>query len=653
MAFSYLDEENIFELYDLAKEHTEKLTEPFAEFSRIARNKPHPKIPKRFPKTTDGTASSIISKAPRRVIQQLPSGVIESEDEYSIWPILADFTYRTEILPLANAEYDLIQKCWVTVENGQTFGSQSVYTPMIDHDGKITPDYLTPYWGDIFVQPGKKSGYDCNYVFMRTWWQEGDVEKLMADEESRKKNAKNAQVAYESHWDLAALKEILDAIVDKDETSKTPAEEELGLDASGIEIVTGFQVGVGATFFTFNPDKKKILRRKPNKDLRGKIPIDWYYFDIDGSNPLGRSLLDLIGPLQNLIDSDMQAYQYNRALALQPPMNAYGNINIKTLSTAPNAVNKITDANAKLEPMTIDTSAIRDYPSLYGLQKSQMLNLVSSPDTSISAEVGNPGFGKTPTAIKTQNAQVSVDDNAMRKGFEALWENWSETSINILFGERTGEHTIQLDKETANKIRELEVEGRELEDYELTDDNKITIDFDQITSPLHFRVDASTSKVNTESAQLEALQILVQSLDASESLNSVVPVDRKLKLWNAIVANTAIEDSENLKVTDEELEQMQKDMADEEQLAIAAEEAAAQEQSRELPLEAEVVDMPPEDEFEPELDPEDAAITNELRAIGIPEDLIAEVPAMIDKGYSDDEIMASIQGVLEKEDQDA
>lgn len=652
MAFSYLDEENIFDLYEKSVEFTEALTEPFPEFSRIARNKPHPKTPKRFPKTTDGTTSAIIKKSPRRTIQQLPTGVIETENKDDYWAIVADFRYRTKILPKANAEYDLIQKCWNTVENGQTFGSQVIYTPMLNHDGEVTPDYLVEYWGDIFVQPRKKSGYDNKYTFRRTWWQEQDVDKLIDDEEQRAAEAKEKNIPYESYWDLDNLREIRDAITAKDEKAKTPAEDELMLDPSGIEIVTGFQVGYKSIQYTFNPSKKLILRRKPNKDLRGKMPLDWYYYDVDGSNPLGRSLLDLVGPMQNLIDSDMQAYQYNRALALQPSLNVFGNVNTRQLSTAPNAVNKITDTSARVEPNVVDTTAIRDYPNIYGLQKSQLMGLTSGdPATAVSAEVGDPLAGKTPTAIKARNQATSVDDNAMRKGFEAFFENWSETAINLDLGERSGKEDMQLDEETAGKLRDLEEKGV-IPMGTVREDNMTTVDYDTIDGPFKFRVNASTSKVNSEAEQLEALQILVNSLDSSTSLSGVVPDSKKLELWNAIVANSSVEDSEKLEVSEEELAEMQQMQAE------AAQQAQMQAQGApemsmdggELPIEGEEESVAPPEMILPEQnEPTDEEIANELRGLGVPEDLIAEVPAMIEKGYSDDEIMTSLGAVLEKE----
>jgi hypothetical protein len=484
---------------------------------------------------------------------------------------------------------------------------------------------------------------------MRSWWQEADVEQLIDAEKERRRKAKEENAEYEPSWDLEALEEIKDAIISKDDKAQNEAEQERSLDPSGIEIVTGFQVGVGATFYTFNPATEKIVRRKQNKDPRGKIPISWYFYDADGANPLGRSVLELIGPLQNLIDGDMQAYQYNRAAALQPTVNVFGNVNERRLNFGANAVNKIQDQNARIEVMNVDTTALREYPNLYGLQKSQMLNLVNSPDTSISAEVGNPGFGKTPQALKTQQAQLSIDDNALRKGFEAFFEEWSETAINLYFAERNGIEKMQLDDETAEKLRALERDGHSLDGVELDENNVATIDFSKAQGVLKFKIDASTTKVNSEAAQLDALKTLIQTLDASQSLNQVVPIKKKLAAWNAIVANSGIDGLDELKVTEEEMEEMQQMQAQGAQ-PMEQTESETPEAEIEQPTETVTGETAP---VEMSTEPQEAAeqsLIDELRQIGTPESLIAEVPSMIEKGFTEEEIIASIMGVIQKEE---
>lgn len=642
MAFSFLTEDNIFDLCQQAKEHTERLTEPFAEYSRIARNKPSDKVPAKFPKLTDGTASALIRKSPRRTIQQLPTGVVESDTKDSPWPIIADFVYRTEIIPLANAEYDLIQKCWSVAEDGKTFGAKAVHTPLLNKGGKLLPDYIPVYWGDVFVQPGKKSGKDCDYLFMRSWWQQSDVEALIDTEKTRRKEAKRNKQPYRSVWDLAALEEIKEAITQKDEMARTPSEDRLVLDPSGIEIITGYQRGEDADFFIFNPATEKIVGRKKNIDPRGNIPIDWYYYETDGSNPLGRSLLELIGPIQNKIDGDMQAHGYNQALSLQSAVNVFGNVNPRRLNFGPNALNHIQDPNVRIEPMQTDTVGMQRYADNYGLHKTQLLALANSnADTSTSADIGNPGFGKTPTAIKAQQASMSVDDNAERKSFEAHFEDWSETAINLYFGARSGKEEMRLDEETANKLRDLEKKAGKQDGYEWADgdDTLIRVDFSKAKEALHFRVDASTSKVNSEAAQLEALQVLVTTLDSSQSLSAVVPLKQKLAVWNAIVANTAVENAEELKVSEEEMKAMQQ-----EQQMMAGGGVAQQEAQ---PT-AEVATEANSEAAQPR--PVDELIAR-LQEQGVPEDLIGEVPGMIEKGYSEGEIMHSIQGVMKQEEE--
>lgn len=538
-----------------------------------------------------------------------------------------------------------------------TFGSTCSYTPFINHDGYFSPDMTLPYWGDVFLQRGKKSGYACSFVFMRSWWQKADVEALIDSEQKLIKSAKKRGEKYEPTWDIEGLKKVLEEDAKKDELATTPGEKERNLETSGIELVTGFQKGVGAKFFTFNPLSKTIVRTKTNKDPRGKMPIDWMYGDIDGNNPLGRGIVELIGGLQNLIDSDMQMYQFNRALALAPPVMKYGiSGNFKF---APNVVVKTNDPNAKIVPLTIDTSAIANYPQLYGLQKSQLLNLVNSPDTSISAEVGNPGFSKTDAGVKSQNAAVSVDDNYIRKMFETWFGNWSETAINLYFAERSGIEELQLDKETAKKLRKL-AEEQKFDIEQLSDDNKITIDYDTATPALRFRVDASTSKMQDDMQQRDSLIGLLGTLNENPVLAQLIGErypEKIMAAWNSIVASSGVEDPDELSIDIEQFQQEQEEakkmQAQQEQMAQRAQAEQAQMQAQapqmpqEQPMQAMPEEMPSEEELAVQdeiamLDQEDQMIIEQLQTLGIPEQVIQQAIDMLEQGATADEVLQAI-----------
>lgn len=572
--FSYLDETNIFGRYKDAKRYTDTLTVPFPEFERIASNKPFEGIDPNYPNTTDGTTASIIRKTPRRVIQQLPTGRVENDAEDWI-SVVADFILTNKIIPYANEEYDLIQKCWTAVEDALTFGSCATYTPFLNHSGYFCPDVTTLYWGDVAVQPGKKSIYSCSYFFMRSWWQKEDIEALIDKETKLAASAKKRGEKYESTWDLQALKDIKDGDTSKDQQARTPVENDRGLDARGVELITGFQKGVGAKFFTFASKENKIVRTEENKDPRGEYPIDAMYGDVDGTNPFGRGIVELVGPLQNLIDSDMQMYQYNRALMLAPPVVVTGNISTSKVKLLPNAVIKITDPNGKVVPLTIDTTAVANYPQLYGLQKSQLLNLVSSPDTSISADIGNPGFSKTPAGINQQKATISVDDNYVRKMFESWFEHWAETAINLYFAKRSGVEELQLDDDTAARLKSLAKEGK-FDPSLLSEDDIIRIDYDTATPALKFRVDASTSKMKDDADQLAALTGLASEVASNPLFAQLLRQypEKLIGLWNKTISNSGVEDPEDLEIDLDEFKQQQAQA--QEQAAMQAQQQAAQ-----------------------------------------------------------------------------
>jgi len=629
VAFSFLNEDNLSDKYSDSKKYTELLTAPFQEFERISANRPSDQRDPRYSDVTDGTTASITRKVGKRVVQQIPTGKVEADDDDNNWlPIVAGFIFLNKILPYANHEYDFIQKCWQIIERGAQFGGVPTYVPFLNHDGEYSPDLTLPYWADVFIPRGYKSATAAPYLFLRTWLQEDDIDSLIDQEKRMRKQARRRDERYESTWDLDGLKAIKKSCSSKKSNEQQPHERDRGTNSEGIEAVTGFQVGVGATFYTFCPttgdDKSDkdftIIRRKQNKDPRGKIPMPWFIYDTDGFNPLGRGIVELIGPLQNLIDDDMSMYQWNRALMLAPPIAAYG-ASKKKIVYAPNAVISM-NRDDKIEPLDVSTTAIEKYPDLYGLQKSQLLNLTNSPDTSISAEVGNPGFGKTPQALQQQQAAISVDDNYVRKNFEAWFENWAETAINLYFAERTGKEELQLDNDTADELRRLAEKGK-FDLSQLSDDNRVIIDYDTATPALKFRVDASTSKMKDDVTQGEILTQLLQTLEANPILIQLVPQDKVLSAWNRIVTSSGVENPEELTVDIKELKEQQEAAAIQQQEMASAQQQGAQEPAS-----------------------EEEQIAQYLQSMGVPDEQINEALQMAEAGYSADDILTAIQGVM-------
>ena len=640
-----LNEENFWKKYKAAKQWTEQWTEPFDEFIRIARNETEPNTPPEYARVSDGTTASLIRKTPKRVIQQLPTGIVTSDDDNDWLPIVAEFILLNKIIPYANSEYDLIQKFWSMVENGEIIGGQAVYTPFIRHGQEFTTDATLVYWGDIFFQPGKKSFYDCDYFFMRSWWQPETVDRIIEADKIRAKEAKKNGEKYESTWDIKALKQSKDKLSTKDDQAKTRSEEKAGVDGSGIEVVMGFQKGIGAMFYTAcsgnDGGEGAIIRRKKNKDPRGLPPVDYFYADGDCSNPFGRSVIEIVGGMQNMIDADMRAYKFNRALGLAPPVCIYGNVDTTQAIFEANGIIEMgDDPKNRIEPLRVDTSAIANYPDIYAMNKTQLFSLFNTGgDTTISSEVGNPGFGKTPTALKQQKEIMSAEDNYIRKNFESFFENWAETAINVYFAEREGIEVLQLDQKTADKLRKLESEGKLAEGF-VGEDNKIRIDYSSATPALKFRVDASTSKMNGQSEQLEALQLLLDMV-STPALSQIVPSSIIAACWNKIVSNSGVEDPEDLTLDLNEYEEAES----EEETTNEQEEEGATEQNTEeaAPNNEELTKIVASEQTQPSADPAVENAVKVLRAQGVPDVAIASMIKAVRSGTPPEQVIKQLE----------
>jgi len=537
----------------------------------------------------------------------------------------------------------MIQKCWHIAEKSLTYGAAHSYTAWVQNNDYIGPDMLIPYVKDVFFEPGKISNKDSNFIFMRSWYQPRDIKAIIHREKELKAKSKELGEDFTNGWDLKALAEIENQVTSKADKDISSMEQKKRDDThrGGVEIIHAFQKGYHNSFYSYHPKSQKIVRTYKNKDPRGLIPIQTLYADTDGVNPLGWGIVEQVGSLQNLIDSEMQMYQFNRALSLAPPLIKRGTYPKSQIKLMPNEIIDLGNGqNNSLDALRIDTSALTNFPNNYGLMKSQLLNLTSSPDTSISAEVGNPGFSKTPAGIKAQQAVVGVDDNYYRKQFETWFEDWSEDALNRWFCEREGVEELQLDKKTADRIRKLAPEL-------VSEDHKVTVDYKDAKEALEFEIDASSSHLKDDQQQIEAMDSLLERIGGS-SLGQFVPPENILRLYNKYVHALGIEDPEEVIVDIEAMKQEQEEAQMQQEMQQQMQQEAQQqapEMQGEMP--PEMPEMPPEMMETPEEiaqeDPAKLQLIDELRNMGLNDDQISQALAMTEAGVEIEEILQILE----------
>lgn len=499
----YLDPKDLVKLYEDSKLYMKPFFDPLEELERLARNKPHSGVDPQLPKVTDGTLAAVVQEQPKRVLQQIPSGNVKTplDDTYGE---LAGHVLSEVLIPSANAQGNMLQKCWNMVGKALTYGAQPSYTYFTQTGDRMHTDFVLPYIKDVFPERGKVFAPDSNYTFMRAWYTKSDLQGIIDKEKKLQKKDKS----YKPKWNIKALEEIKEkGGGEKDKDSKTPAEREKNAEFQGIEIIHAFQKGIGSDFYSFTPGLKdsketNILRTWKNPDPRGEMPIDWLYCNIDLSNPLGRGAVELSGGIQNLIDNQMQMFQFLSTMMMGPPLQVWGNINKASIKFRPNAIWDMgSNPTNKIEPYVVNNNAVANFPTNYGLLKSQILNLNSSMDTSVGAAAGNPSFSKVPAGVKAQEQRLSISDNYMRKQFETWFQEQCETSLNIFFAEMEGTEELELSTEDI-KLTTLAT----LKEFYDEKTNTLKIPYTKIKDVrFKFSVDPSSSEENKDIDNAEKL----------------------------------------------------------------------------------------------------------------------------------------------------
>ncbi len=670
MAKAFLTKDNFQKKWDASKEYMRPLQEPLSEYERIARNRPYPGTNPAYPKNTDGTMSAIVQEAPKRTIQQVPSGKVDT-NRGQLYDIVADWYLREMIIPNANTQGDMLQKSWGNTSKSLTNGSSHT---MSFFNGKHA-DFKLIYIKDMYLEPGKVTFYDCSYVFLRAWYQEEDIDGLIDQEEKSRKLAKESGEKYVADWDVASLKKIKDWCSQKETGELNSAERERNMRSEGIEIIFGIQDGIGAKQLAYAPGAQVFVKESKNRDPRGVKNTQVQYCDIDFENPLGRGLIERSGGTQNVIDSMLQSYQYNRALMLAPPLIKRGNWNKSQAKLAPNVVIDLgADPSNSLEALRLDTTALANFTNDYGLFKSQIIALNNTGDTSISAEVGNPGFSKTTAGVEAQQLKLGISDNYLRKQFEAWFQDVAESLLNIEFSSKQGVEELHLDKETASKIRQL--------DPTAVDENDVyIINYDEWKEPISFKVDATTSDKASKMQQLEALDSFWERASNNPFIQQILQQypEKAVEAYNQYLALTGVEDQEKLQI---DVEQFQKDLEDQKQAAMQQQAMAQQpvepqmspEEQMAMPMQGEemmpqeVMQQPMEEmPVDPLQDPladgvideadleglgeEEVQLIVGLQERGIDQEIIAQAIVMLREGVPDEEVAQIIGSALVNEEE--
>lgn len=393
----------------------------FEEKEKILMSQPLGKVSIEETKTkiSDPTLLSAVIKQNNSVMAQMPSGKITAlTKENRGKSLFMDLIFHNHVIPHATSQQDVFTKLWLLSFYRKVYGSMGA---LVDFShgvgygkGNVGPDFTILPIRSIIPQIGKYSETDCDYLYVRS-----RVSKTWLEGRSKDDKWKNINKVLETKGDFSMEYSTTSYVERKTESGVGHRDE--------YEIITRYEPD---RWTTFHSATKEILREIDNPQKNDQIPVIMCHsyplldrFIGLGDFERGKDLYTAVGSLISLYLDGAKVGIFPN-LKIDP--GAVENWSeIKTHGIGPGQV-WLMKSNMfdRLEQMSVKPD-LGTFQSTYQFLKSAILTLTNTTDTTINSAT-DPGFGKTPQALKmqafTQGMQTQFDRRMLEISTEKIFD---------------------------------------------------------------------------------------------------------------------------------------------------------------------------------------------------------------------------------------
>lgn len=462
-------------------------------------------------RVTDSRLATIIWERSARVMGQLPKGQVKAigmKDKGK--SLLMDIILQRHIIPNANSQYSHLMKLRMWDLYSMVYGVM----PMM-YDYRIDDDYIGPDCWLIPIrnwtpQRGKLSMEDCDYTHVDNY-----VSKKWLENKADQKTG---------GWKPANIKKLLDRIESSSTKQKydesSYVERERNSDKipqkgkhSQIKLTTRYEKGEDGKWITFAPDYDgEIIRELDNPHKDGKIPVVLKYCFPLVDSIYGLGDFERGKTLQYAMDSLINLYLDGVKMSVFPPtvMNPTGVVpssiryspGAKWLENIPNSI----------RTHNVSPQGLTTFQSTYSFLIGSLLNQNGTTDTAQNSDAtSDPGFGKTPQALKMLESRESSRDNWDRFMMEEAVERLYNGMVCLLATKQPKPITLDLFGNEIGQINQLYPDvGEMIEESESGEYGRITIKPEKFKNATYrYFIEANSTTRKDEAEQSESLTNLL------------------------------------------------------------------------------------------------------------------------------------------------
>lgn len=490
MIVIYLEPSELKDAFTADEKEMKSLWKSFDEYERLAAGKIRTQIPPNFPRVNDNSLMSFLQEMPMRVLAQLQTGSVKAINRNEAWVSeLATIIWTNKIVPNANMQAPFLNKEQIALYRAAVYGSCPMFALFSVRDGYTGADFMIPYIRDVVWESKKYSDLDSDRVWLTSYYSENQIKDMLKNKA----------------WDAKVLQKVLDAGAEERQ-NKNRSERDSSVATGGYPIITCFQKGYLAPVYSIAPlAEYKVARKTVNRNPLGDLPIANLYCYETLETLLGRGLVEMAGPTQNVLDFITQAHMFATQIGLQPPVSIRGRTETMVESSIVYAANKKWRlGEAVVEPVSMTTQVYTQMPQVYGLYKTQLMNILGYNDTTVSSSAGNPSYSKTPAGIQQGQQRTSAHDNYYRKRCDEAFGRLAKIMLNLHMANMEGQDVIKLYEKDITHLRNAGVNIP-------ADDNELEIEWNDLRATFDFYVDENSSKVQDDEETVAKLSEVINA----------------------------------------------------------------------------------------------------------------------------------------------
>ena len=466
----------------------------------------------------DPKLSTLLIERSYRVMAQLHTGKVKAISKNDPGAsALMNLTLDKYILPNANSQFDFLTKLRMVDLYSNIYGK---FYGMVDwtingKNGYVGPDMWLLNMRDVFPQVGSVSTLDSDEIIIRTWKSQSFFEGLLKGKRS-KDGYQNIPKILEKMKDTSGDKASRDANSEGQRESKEYPSSQPGPNDGYYEVLSQYEGDKWTDMVAGGIDE--IFREIDNPHDNGELPVVEKHSiplldDMNGMGDMERG-----ESMQKVVNSVWNMYLDGVKMSIFPPLmvNKDNIASMSSLKWGPSRKwlvrNQINNAIA---PVPLSPQGIQTFNNTYQAATGSLLNLVGTTDTAVTKDA-EAGFGRTPQALKMQQARENTRDNADRFYMDQFTSNVIKKMVNLMSKKADGSTQIRMFQEEIEQLAEEYPEVKEMYDEK---SGKLNINKNKMGSVLYdYEIVEGSSFAVDEDMQMKNLTSMIEMLTKNPQL---------------------------------------------------------------------------------------------------------------------------------------